>query len=175
MPGNNSLSRKENYYYFIYLLLLLLAAMILLVFIFIYRKVTPFNDSLTYEMQLLEQQKRFLQQQKDILPYMQKTFDRIDEMPLTHVQAFFENDIKISIVNLTDAKKDMRVNDPRKENFEQIGRFYSMYAEDKKIAGKKMENIALFENEFTKCSIDFKESEQQLAQKKAAIAARSSQ
>jgi hypothetical protein len=173
MTGNISLSRKENYYHFFYLLLLMLAAVCIITFVLLHRKTTPFKDSLVYEMQLLEQQKNFRQKQKDVLPYMEKTFVRIDEMPLTHVQSFLEDDIKISIANLVSASNDGHVNDARKDGFSQAGKFYSMYAEDRKIAGKKMENIALFEDEFTKCNIDFKENEQQLAQKKAAMAARS--
>jgi len=173
MNGYKSLSYKERTQQFYYLLLLTLLALFILSLILLSRFSNPFNNEIAFEMQLLEQQKKFLKQQKTVNPFLEKTFAKIDQVPLRSMQAFVENDIKNSISDITNTSNDESINDPRKEGFQQIASFYKMYFEDKKIAGKKVENIELFEKQFSECSIGFKEKEQQLAQKNAAISARS--
>lgn len=172
MEGYVSLSRKEKYQYFFYLLLLLLVGMTLFGYIFLRHYASPFTNSIGYEMQLLEQKNKFEQLQTDIQPFLKKTYDKIDALPPTGLQPFTESDIKNSINAIANASADEQVPDIRRESYLQIAQFYKMFFEDKKIAGKRADNIVLFERQFTECSIGFKDKEQQLAQKKVAMAAR---
>ena len=172
MEGYVSLSRKEKHQHFFYLLLLLVAGAVLLYFIFLRQFASPFGNNIGFEMQLLEQKKQFEKMQADIQPFLEKTFNKIDALPPSGLQAFTEADIKNSINQIANASENDKVQDIRKESYLQIAQFYKIYFEDKKIAGKKADNILLFEKEFTECNIGFKDKETQLAQKKAAIAAR---
>jgi len=123
-------------------------------------------------MQILEQKKKFEKLQNDIQPFLQKTYSKIDALPPSGFQSFTEADIKNNINQVANASTDELIADPRKESYYQIALYYKMYFEDKKITGKKADNIILFEKEFMECSIGFQNKEQQLAQRKAAMAAR---
>lgn len=172
MEGYTSLSRREKYQHFFYLILLLLAATVILGIIFLRNYDSPFSNETSYEMQMLEQKNKFAQLQNDIYPFLQKTYNKIDVLPMKDLQPYTETDIKNNINEIANALNDDKVFDPRKEAFLQIAQYYKMYFDDKKIAGKKADNILLFEKQFTECSIGFKDKEQQLAQKKAAISSR---
>lgn len=172
MEGYISLSRKEKYQYFFYLLLLLAAGIIILCYVFLRKYPSPFSSENSYETILLEQKNKFEKLQTSIQPFLEKTYEKVDALPPSGIQPFTEADVKHSINEIANASADENIMDPRKESYLQIAQFYKMYFEDKKIAGKKADNILLFEKQFTECSIGFKDKEQQLAQKKAAIAAR---
>ena len=172
MDGHHSLSSREKYQHFFYLLILTIAAMATLYILFLRKRESPFNKELSFELQMLEQKKKFFQHQQSIYPFLEKTFKKIDEMQLQSVQGFTETDIKNSINNIANAQNDMKISDPRKEGFMQIAQFYKAYFEDKKIAEKKSENIVLFEKQFNECQIGYKEKEQRLNQKNAAMASR---
>jgi len=172
MQGHVSLSKKEKHQHFFYLLLLLGAAIIILGFIFFRNYQSPFSSEASYEMQLLEQKNKFASLQEEISPLLHKTFDKIDGLQLKSLQPYVETDIENNINQIANASNNDKISDPRKESFLQIARYYKMYFDDKKIAAKKTENILLFEKQFTECSIGFKEREQQLAQKNAAISSR---
>jgi hypothetical protein len=172
MEGYISLSRKEKYQHFFYLLLLAAIGTVLLYFVFLKHYSSPFSNSIAYEMQIMEQKNDFEKLQTDIQPFLEKTFNKIAALPTSALQPFAEADIKSSINQIANASANDKVQDTRKESYLQIAMFYKLYFEDKKLTGKKADNIALFEKQFTECSIGFKDKEQQLAQKKAAIAAR---
>ncbi len=175
MEGYVSLSRKEKYQHFFYLLLLLAVGTILLCFIFFRQFISPFSNDIGYEMQMLEQKNDFEKLQADIQPFMEKTFEKINALPTSGQQPFTEADIKSCINQIASASNNEKVRDLRKESYLQIAQFYKSYFEDKKLTGKKADNIVLFEKQFIECSIGFKDKEQQLAQKKAAMTARNNQ
>jgi len=175
MQGYISLSRKEKYQYFFYLLLLLVTGLVILCYIFLRNYPSPFSNDIGFEASMLEQKNKFEKLQGTIQPFIEKTYEKIDALPLSGIQPFAESDIQHSINEIANVSTDETIVDPRKECYIQIAQFYKMYFEDKKIAGKKADNILLFENQFTECNIGFKDKEQQLAQKKAAIAARNNQ
>ena len=172
MQGYVSLSRKEKYQHFFCLLLLLAAAVMILGLIFFRNYRSPFSNETLYEMQLLEEKNKFAKLQEEIDPFLRKTFDKIDVLQLKSLQPYVETDIENNINDIANVVNNDKISDPRKEAFLQIAHYYKMYFDDKKIAAKKSENILLFEKQFTECSIGFKEREQQLAQKNAAISAR---
>jgi len=172
MEGYMSLSRREKYQHFFYLLLLLIGATIIGGFIFLRNYESPFSGSTSYEMQLLEQKNKYDKLQDAIYPFLLKTYNKIEVLPLKDLQPFVESDIKNNINEIANAVNNDQVFDPRKEAYLQIATYYKMYFDDKKIAVKKTENIVLFEKQFTECSIGFKEKEQQLVLKKAAISSR---
>jgi hypothetical protein len=172
MNGHNSLSSREKYQHFFYLLILTIIVVVILYVIVLRKRESPFDKNLSFEIQMLEQKKKFVQHQQNIYPYLEKTFKKIDEMPLQYIQVFTETDIKNSVNNIANAQNDLKINDPRKEGFLQIAQFYKAYFEDKKIAEKKSENITLFEKQFNECKIGYKEKEQQLSQKNTALLSR---
>ena len=172
MDGHVSLSRREKYQHFFYLLILTIVATVLISFIFLRNYDSPFGNKIAYEMQLLDQKNKFEKFQKDIYPFLQSTYNKIDGLPQKNIQSFVETDIKNSINDIANASKNNNLFDPRGEDYYQLAKFYKMYFEDKIILGKKTDNIILFEKQFTECSIGFKEKEQQLTQKNAAISSR---
>ncbi len=172
MEGYISLSRREKYHYFFYLLLLLVVTVMLLWLVFLRNYTSPFSDDHAYELQMLEHKMKFAQMQKQMEPLLSTTFLKVNALPLKEIAPFAEADIKNDINEIASLIQNDKVSDPRIEAYYQVAQFYKMYFEDKKIAGKKCDNITLFEKQFTECNIGFKDKEQQLAQKKAAISLR---
>lgn len=166
------MSKREKYQHFFYLLLLLMGSITAVSVIFLRNYASPFSSQASYEIQMLDQKNQFADLQNVIYPFIQKTYGKIDALPMKDLSPYQEADIKNNINQIANALNDERVFDPRKEAFLQIAQYYRMYFDDKRIAGKKADNILLFEKEFTECSIGFKEKEQQLAQKNAAVLAR---
>jgi hypothetical protein len=136
---------------------------------------SPFSGTDTLEIQMLEQKNKFARQQLIVFPLLETAYKKISILKQETPQPFAENDIKNSINDVANCFENVEIYDIRKDGFLQIAQFYKMYFEDKKIAAKKAENIALFQRQFEECSIGFKENEQQLAQKKNAILSRSGQ
>lgn len=173
MDTHMSMAQKERQQHFVYLLLLLLGAVILLSIIFLRKMDSPFKNDMAFEMYLLEEHQHFNDRQQDIAPFMAKTFDKIEVLPINQLQGFAETDITNSIADIAGIADNKTLTDVRKENYTQVALFYKMYLSDKKIAFAKLQNIDEYEKQYTECSIGFKEKEQQLSQKNAAIAARS--
>ena len=172
MEGYISLSRREKHYYFFYLLLLLLAGLVLLGFLLLRHAPSPFAGDAAYDLQLLDQKRAFDRQQQVLYPRLEEAFNKVDALPLREPQPYMESDIRNGINLIAGQPQTSQLADPRKEAWYQAALFYKMYFEDKKLAGRKSDNIVLFEKQFTECSIGFKDKEQQLAQKKAAILSR---
>lgn len=168
-----SMEQKERQQYFVYLIILTVISVALLSVIFLRKMPNPFNNDQAFEMNILKDHKKFNDKQAEVYPFMEKTFQKIDVLPITQLKGFAESDIINSIADISNVAKDQQLNDMRKENFPQIASFYKMYLNDKKIAFAKLQNIALYEKQYTECNIGFKEKEQQLSQKNAAISARS--
>ncbi|BAV05368.1 hypothetical protein SAMN05421788_105177 [Filimonas lacunae] len=173
MEAHISMEQKERQQHFIYLLLLTLCGVVLLSVIFLRKMDSPFKNDMAFEMYLLEEHQHFNARQQDIAPFMSKTFDKIEVLPISQLQGFSETDITNSIADIASITENKQITDIRKENYGQIALFYKMYFADKKIAFAKLQNITQYEKQYTECSIGFKEKEQQLSQKNAAIAARS--
>lgn len=168
------LSKREKGYQFIYLLVMLLLALLVLSVIILRKFDSPFSESNALEIQMLEQKNKFIRQQEIVEPLLKKSYEKISILKQEIPQPFAENDIKNSINDVANSFENAGIYDTRKEGYLQIAQFYKMYFEDKKIAAKKTENIALFQKQFEECSIGFKEKEQQLIQKQNAMLSRSS-
>jgi hypothetical protein len=173
MEMHTSLSRREKRYQFIYLSGMLLFTMIVSSIIILRRFDSPFSDADILETQMLDQKNKFAKQQSIISQMLETSYKKIDILKNEMPQPFAENDIKNSINDIANSFENAGIYDTRKEGYLQIAQFYKMYFEDKKIAAKKSENIALFEKQFEECSIGFKDKEQQLSQKRNAILSRS--
>lgn len=173
METHISLSKREKRYQFIYLLAMLLITLVLLGIITLRNFIGPFASNDLLETQMLEQKNKFLRQQAIVAPFLETSFLKINILKQETPQPFAESDIKNSINSIANSFENADVYDTRKEGYVQIAQFYKMYFEDKKIAAKKTENIALFEKQFEECSIGFKDKEHQLAQKQNAILSRS--
>jgi hypothetical protein len=175
METHTSLSKREKRYQFIYLLgMSMLAALVFGIIIF--RKFgSSFSGTDTLEIQMLEQKNKFAQQQLVVFSLLKTSYKKISILKQQTPQPFAENDIKNSINDVANCFENVNIYDTRKEGYLQIAQFYKMYFEDKKIAAKKSENITLFQKQFEECSIGFKDSEQQLSQKKNAMLSRSGQ
>lgn len=172
MKGYISLSKREKRQEFFILLSMLLLVTALMGFLFLRKYNIPFNVTNTLELQMLNQKNAFTKQQKVVAPLLASTFTKIDILGMQSPQPFAENDLKNSINMVANSFENTDVFDTRKEGYLQIALFYKMYFDDKKIAGKKAENITLFEKQFEECSIGFKENEQRLSQKQNAILTR---
>lgn len=161
-----SLSQKERTYQFLYLVIMLLLTQVLLGFIFLSSYHSPFSQIALLDAQLLEQQKQFNEQQKAVEPLIIETFQKISQLQAVSPQPQVEDDLTRRIHDVTSFFNDTSSYDPRKEGYRQIGSFYQMYFEDKKIVARKMENTQQFRKDFEECTIGFKDKEQQLIQRK---------
>ncbi|MCC9043541.1 type VI secretion system transmembrane protein TssO [Myroides sp. M-43] len=167
-----SLSKTERRYQFFYLVAMLVVSLILLGIVFLRGFNSPFSNQTVLEIQMLEQKYKFIEQQNIVEPLLESTFNKVSILSFETPQPFVENDITNSINEVANSFANVPIYDPRKEAYIQIGYFYKMYFEDKKIIAKKSENIKLFRKQFEECSIGFKDKEQQLVQRRNALLAR---
>lgn len=175
METHHSLSKREKRYQFVYLLAMSLLAALVFGIIIIRNFHSPFSGSDMLEIQMLTQKNRFAQQQDLVAPLLESAYKKISILKHESPQPFAENDIKNSINDVANSFENVGIYDTRKEGYLQIAQFYKMYFEDKKIAAKKFENIALFQRQFEECAIGFKQTEEQLSQKRNGILSRSGQ
>lgn len=164
-----SLSQIEQFYQFLYLVILVIIAEVLLGFLCLSGYSSPFSKNVLLDVQLLEQKYKFKERQKLIEPLVTSTFLKINVLKYERPQPFVENDIASCIAKIANSFANTSIYDPRKEAYTQIGYFYKMYLNDKKILAKKTENIQLFHKQFEECSIGFKDKKQQLDQRKITI------
>lgn len=172
MHGATTLSRRERRYYFFYLLLLLLITLVILSFVFIGARKKDTVETIAFEVSLLQQHNYYIKKQDEIYPFLERTFNKINEMRVDKNQAFIQNDIQNDISNISAIQNNAQYKDPRFEDYKQVALFFKMFFNDKIKIARKNENVALFEKQFADCSIGYKEKEQQLVQKKALSSAR---
>ncbi|MBB1149219.1 hypothetical protein H4K35_03575 [Myroides sp. NP-2] len=161
-----TLAQKEHTYQFLYLLFLLLLTQLILGLIFLSSYQSPFSTIALMDAELLEQKNLFNAKQKEVEPFVVETFQKISELKENMPQPQVENDLLRRMETMAHFFNHSNSYDPRKEGYRQIGDFYQMYFEDKKIQARKSENIQHFRKEFEECSIGFKDKEQQLIQRK---------
>ncbi|MDR0224624.1 MAG: type VI secretion system transmembrane protein TssO [Myroides odoratus] len=166
MHPHQSLSKKEQGYQVLYLVGMLLFALVLLGLICLRGYHSPFANETQLEAEMLEQKYRFNAQQKKVEPLVVATFEKINTIAFTSPKPVEENEIVTSINQVSNSFVHTTIDDPRKEVYIQMGYFYRMYLEDKKIIAKKTENIKLFRKQFEECSIGFKDKEQQVIQRR---------
>ncbi|WP_158961966.1 type VI secretion system transmembrane protein TssO [Myroides fluvii] len=164
--AHQSLSRKEQIYQLFYLIGMLALALVLLGIIGLSGYHSPFAKETRLDAEMLEQKNRFNEQQKKVEPLVVAAFQKINTLALTSPKPIEENEIVNGINQVVNSFANTTIFDPRKEVYNQIGDFYKMYLEDKKIIAKKQENIKLFRKQFEECSIGFKDKEQQLIQRR---------
>lgn len=169
---HQSLSRKEQRYQLLYLIGMLILALLFLSIIFLRGYHSPFAGNTLMDAAMLEQQYKFNEQQKKVEPLITATFQKINTLAFTSLKPMEENEIVHSINQVALSFANTTLYDPRKEAYIQMGYFYRMYLEDKKIMAKKTENIKLFRKQFEECSIGFKDKEQQLIQRRNMLLAR---
>lgn len=170
--NNQSLSKVERRYQFFYLVIMLVVILFLLSLLCLRGFNSPFSNETALDIQMLEQKYKFIEQQNTVEPLLESTFNKISILKFETPQPFVENDITNNINEVANSFANVPIFDPRKEAYIQIGYFYKMYFEDKKIMAKKSENIKLFRRQFEECSIGFKDKEQQLVQRKNALLTR---
>lgn len=163
---SQSLSQRERIYQFLYLVLMLVLTQIALGLLFLSSYHSPFSQIALLDAQLLEQQKQFNEQQKAVEPFVIEAFQKISQLQAVSPQPQLENEIVRGIHGVSNFFGSTTCCDPRKEGYRQLGDFYEMYFEDKKIAARKTENIQQFRKDFEECTIGFKDKEQQLIQRK---------
>ncbi|WP_353099925.1 type VI secretion system transmembrane protein TssO [Myroides odoratus] len=169
---HQSLSKKEQGYQVLYLVGMLLFALVFLGVICLRGYHSPFANETQSEAEMLEQKYKFNEQQKKVEPLVVTTFEKINTIAFTTPKPIEENEIVRSINQVSNSFVNTTIYDPRKEVYIQLGYFYSMYLEDKKIIAKKTENIKLFRKQFEECTIGFKDKEQQVIQRRNTLLAR---
>jgi len=167
-----SLSKKEQRYQLLYLIGMLVFALVFLGFVCLRKYHSPFANATRMEAEMLEQKYRFNAQQKRVEPLVEATFKKINTIAFTSPKPIEENEIISSINQVSNSFAHTTIYDPRKEVYTQMGYFYRMYLEDKKIIAKKTENIKLFRKQFEECSIGFKDKEQQVIQRRNMLLAK---
>lgn len=167
-------AEREDTHYFYYLLLLTVGGVLFFAFIFLRKMDSPFKNNLTIEMRRLADGKKMEDFQREIHPYLVRTFDKLVKQPVAEIKALTEDDIRNDIDYIDNIAADKNLNDIRKLDYSQTAAFLNMYFNDKKIAAKKQENIARYDQLCSACNTRFKDKQQQLDRKKAAINARSS-
>lgn len=164
--SHQSLSRKEQIYQLFYLIGMLVLALVLLGIVCLSSYHSPFAEETLLDAAMLDQKYRFNEQQKKVEPLVAAAFQKINTLAFTSPKPIEENEIVNGINQVVHSFANTTIYDPRKEAYNQIGDFYKMYLEDKKIIAKKQENIKLFRKQFEECSIGFKDKEQQLIQRR---------
>lgn len=160
-----SLSRKEKRYYFLYLLVMLIFAVGIVAAAVLWKYPSPFSQADMHAIYTLEEKGRFEEARKPFQTKSDSTFQKLVKFDHEKSSPLDENDIKVGISEIQSAFALTNVRDPRVSAFEQIGRFYKMFYDDKKSAAAIDENIKTFERQFDECSVGYRDRRQELMQR----------
>lgn len=163
-----TLSRKEKRYYFLYLLGMLCFAVGVVAVAVLFSHPSPFSESDMHAIYTLQEKNRFEEARKPFQKQTDSTFSKLEKFDAEKTSPLEENDIKMGISEIQNAFALTNVKDPRISAFEQIGRFYKMFYDDKKSAAVIEDNIRIFEKQFDDCSVGYRDRRQQMMQRENA-------